>query len=222
MADDKSFIIDPLTCLCKVALLHFMPEKTKLAISHHVLYIQGYSYYQWLERMKNGDNRIDISNLNTPFLKAIKWYINESQIKVQLDSETSNSIKTITEFTILGLIKLQKCTYYNDLAIKIILQYFINMLSDALNNTWDENKYISTEKNNHNSSVDKNNNILSDKIKLNFEAHTINSIAKMLTDADKFKNSSEDVFALVDCVHQLLINRDTNFVKLMREINTIL
>ncbi len=211
MADDKNFIIDPLTCLCKVALLHFMPEKTKLAISHHVLYIQGYSYYQWLERI--GHNRIDISNLNTPLLKAIKWYIMDSDDKVSLDIETNNNIRTITNFAIMGLIKLQNCTYYNDLAINIILQYFINMLSDALENKWDETRCIS---------IEKNNNVLSDKIKTNFDAQTINSIAKMLTDAEKIKNSNDDVIALTDCAHRLLINRDTNFVKLMREFNTIL
>lgn len=213
MSDDKNFIIDPLTSLCKVALLHFMPEKTKLAIGHHVLYIQGYSYYQWIERMTNGHNRIDISNLNTPLLKAIKWYIMDSDEKVQMDIETNKSMRTITEFAIMGLIKLQRCTYYSDLAINIILQYFINMLSDALDNKLDENKCIS---------IEKNNNILSDKIKVNFDTQTVNSIAKMLSDAEKIKNSNDDVIALTDCVHRLLINRDTNFIKLMREFNTTL
>ncbi|XWV26651.1 hypothetical protein QJ857_gp0409 [Tupanvirus soda lake] len=214
MADDKTYIIDPLTSLCKVALLHFMPGKTKLAISHHVLYVQGYSYYQWLERMKNGDSRIDISNLNTPFLKAIKWYIlDDCPEKAAMDKELTNSIRTITHFTILGLSKLQNCTYNNDPAIKIILQYFINLLRDALDNIWSEDKCVK---------MDNNNNILSDKIKNNYEAHTINSIAKMLSDADKIKNSQEDVMALIDCAHQLLINRDTTFVKLMKEVNTTL
>lgn len=213
MADDKSYIIDPLTALCKVALLHFMPERTRLAISHHVLYVQGYSYYQWLERMKNGDSRIDISNLNTPFLKAIKWYILDNSEKAAMDEELANSIKTITEFTIRGLMKLQNHTYNNDNAIKIILQYFINLLSEALDGIWKEESSVK---------MDHNNNILSDKIKNNYEAHTINSIAKMLSDADKIENSQEDINALIDCAHKLLINRDTVFVKMMKEINTTL
>ncbi len=60
MTDDKSYIIDPLTSLCKVALLYYFPEKTKLAINHHVLSIQTYSIYQCLERKINRDSRIDI------------------------------------------------------------------------------------------------------------------------------------------------------------------
>lgn len=213
MADDKNYIIDPLTSLCKVALLHFMPEKTKLAINHYVLHVQEYSYSQWFERKYNGDSRIDISNLNTPFIKAIKWYILENSEKISMDKDFFDSIKTITHFTISGLNKLQNCTYNNDPAIKIILQYFINILRDAINDVWNEDKCVK---------MDNNNNILSDRIKNNFDAHTINSIAKMLDDADKNKNSQDDVNTLIDCAHQLLTNRDIVFVKLMKEVNTIL
>lgn len=212
MTDEKTYIIDPLTALCKVALLHFMPEKTKLAISHHVLYIQGYSYYQWIERMKNGDSRVDISNLNTPFIKAIHWYILDGSMKANMDEETSQSLKDITLYAIMGLIKLQNHTYQTDAAIKIILQYFINMLRSALNNYWNIDECVKIE----------GHNILSDKIKNNFESHTINSIAKMLKDADKIENSQEDVHALIDCAHKLLINRDSTFSKMMKEINTVL
>lgn len=212
MTDEKTYIIDPLTALCKVALLHFMPEKTKLAISHHVLYIQGYSYYQWIERMKNGDSRIDISNLNTPFIKAIHWYILDGSMKAHMDEETSQSLKNIASYAIMGLIKLQNYTYQADAAIKIILQYFINMLRSALDNYWSIDECVKIE----------GQNILSDKIKNNFESHTINSIAKMLKDADKIENSQEDVHALIDCAHKLLINRDSTFAKMMKEINTVL
>lgn len=214
MTDDKNFIIDPLTSLCKVALLYFMPDKTKLAINHHVLYIQYYNYYQWLERMKNGDSRVDISNLNTPFLKAIKWYILEKDNpeKAVMDEETHQSIKIITQFAIKGLKKLQNQTYNTDEAIKIILQYFINILKNALDDVWIEDICVGM---NHNS-------ILSDKIKNNYEAHTINSIAKMLNDAEKLGNAQQDIDVLIDCAHKLLINRDAIFVKLMKDINTTL
>lgn len=213
MTDDKSYIIDPFTSLCKVALLHFMPERTKLAINHHVLYVQGYSYYQWIERMKNGDSRVDISNLNIPFLKAIKWYIIENTEMASMDKDTIESIRIITHFAIKGMLKLQNCTYHNDNTIKIILQYFINLLRDSLNGIWHEENCVK---------IDNHTNILSDKIKNNFDPHMINSIAKMLSDADSFEDSQEDINALIDCAHRLLINRDTVFVRMMKEINTTL
>lgn len=210
MTDDKSYIIDPLTSLCKVSLLYFMPEKTRLAINHHVLSIQEYSSYQWLERMKNGDNRKDISNLNAPFFKAIKWYILESTDRANLDEETSLSIRIITQFAIKGLTKMKNNTYNSDISIKLIIQYLINMLTCALQDNWTEDNYIKPD----------NNGILSDKIKNNFETHTINSIAKMLNDCNKIEGSNEDINVLIECVHKLLINRDLIFVKMMKDINT--
>lgn len=210
MTDNKKYIIDPLTTLCKIALLYFMPENTKLAIDYHILHIQEYNYYQWIERMKNGDNRIDLANLNSPIIKAIKWYIIENDDKVQLDELTDQSIKIITKYSIKGLIKLQ-LMYIDDISINIILQYFINLLSNALNDKWDETKIVKD-----------NNNVLTDKIKTNFESNIINSISKMFLDADQNETSINDVNTLAECIHKLLINRDNIFLKLMKDVNTIL
>jgi len=214
MVDDKSYIIDPLTSLCKVALLHFMEEGTKLAINHYVLYIQGNTYYQWIERTKNRDSRFDISNLNTPFLKAIKWYLLDGTEKIPMDEQMSESIKIITKYSILGLQKLQNYTYQEDISIKIILQYFINMLRNAINGNWTEENCVKPDIS--------TNSVLADKIKYYIDPQTINSIAKMLMDAEKMSESEKDMKALIDCAHQLLINRDTNFVRLMKEVNTTL
>lgn len=212
MTDNKSYIIDPLTCLCKLSLLCFMHDKTRLAINNHVLYIQGYSCYQWIERTLNGDNRFDISNLIIPITKAIKWYLVENPEKVIMDETMVSSIKTITQYAIRGLTKLLDTTYNKDTAIKIIIQYYINLLKNALKNIWNEEDCFKLE----------NNSILSDKIKTNFETSTVNSIATMLHDAENVKKSQEDVIAFVKCAHQLLVNRDQAFVKLMQEFNTTL
>ena len=213
MIDDKSYIIDPLTCLCKIALLHYMPDGTKLAISHHILHIQEYTYSQWLERMKNGDSRRDISNLNTPLLKAIKWYIIENSEKVEMNKELQSSMETIAQYATKGLVKLQNRTYHTDKGIKIILQYFINLFRDAFSNDWNDNATVK---------ADSDSSILTEKIKNNFDANTINSFAKMLRDAEKMGKSPEDINALIDCSHKLLINRDSVFVKLMKDVNTTL
>lgn len=211
MTENKKYIIDPLTTLCKIALLYFMPINTKLAIDYHILHIQEYNYYQWIERMKNGDTRNDLANLNTPLIKAIKWYIIENNDKVQLDEITNESIQIITKYSIKGLIKLQ-LMYNDDISINIILQYFINLLSDAINDKWNESKIVK----------DIHNSVLTDKIKNNFESNIINSISKMFIDADKSETSKNDINTLAECVHKLLINRDTIFLKLMKDINTIL
>lgn len=213
MADDKLYIIDPLTTICKIALLHFMPEGTRLTISNHVMGIQQYTYSQWFERMKNGDTRRDIANLNTPFIKAMKWYVLEGPEMAIMDEETINNIRTICEFTIKGLQKMQNTTYVNRKGTKIILQYYINMIRDALSGNWKDENIIK---------FDTDNILLSDKIKNNFESNIINSISKMLIDASKIEKSIEDVNALIECSHKLLLNRDVIFSKIMRGINTTL
>lgn len=213
MLNDKTFIIDPLTTICKVALLHFMPEGTKLSIGHYTLCIQEYNYGQWLERMKNGDSRRDIVMLHIPFLKAIKWYIIESNEKAQMDKGLAESIRNIVQYTIRGLSKLQNSTYHTDNGIKIILQYFINMFNDAINNNWSDEKIVPLDHPNEP-------NILTEKIKNNIDPQIIHSISKMLRDANEMKDSPDDIKVLVDCIHNLLINRDNMFVKMMRNINT--
>lgn len=211
MTDDKSYIIDPLTCICKTALIYFFSEGTRFAIEHHVLYIQDYNYLQWIKRMKNGDTRVDISKLNVAYQKAMMWYVLDNEEKLEMDEELNESIRQIVQFSIRGLKKIQNTTYKEDTAIKIILQHFINMMNDALDNRWDSERYIS---------MGNTNNILSDQIKNNLDPKIINSIAKTLTDAEQLKTSEKDSKAMVKCVHELLSNRDTEFSKLMKDVNT--
>lgn len=223
MSDDKNYILDPLTCLCKVALLHFMPEKTKLAIGKHVLIIQTNNYVQWFERFINGDERKDISNLNNPFIRAIKWYILDGPDKAVMDDGTAESIKIITHFAILGLFKLQNCTYNDDLTIKIVLQYFMNILRDALDGVWKDNTVVKFD----------DRNIISERIKYNFDSDNIKSISSILLDAaknidpdkkcsdeEKTKKQQENVMTLVKCANDLLETNDNIFVDLMKTINT--
>lgn len=210
--NDKNYILDPLTCLSKIALLYFMPEKSKLAIGHHVLYLQKYSWTQWIERKKNGDNRNDLSKLDIPITKAVMWYLVINPSKIDLDEEFEKTIKKITEFTIKGLLKLQQYTYQDDKAIKIILQYFINILRNALNGEWDDNICVI---------IEDNSSVLTDKIKENLESQTFNFIAKILSDCDN-NECRDNIDTLIECAHKLLLNRDNNFVKMMKNINTIL
>lgn len=213
MSDDKNYIIDPLTCICKLALLHFMPVKTKLAINQHTLHIHEYSCYQWIERIKNGDSRKDLSHLSASIFKATQWYIVKSKEYVELDDITRTSIRNISEFSVKGLQKLQKSTYHEDTPTVIILQYLINMLSDALKNEWDGTKYIESQINNEKT--------ISEKIKSNFDSGVINSISKMLTDAENNSNN-DDIVAIIECVHKILMNKDVIFNNMMKKINTTL
>lgn len=210
MSDDKLCILDPLTCVCKLALLHFMPDKTKLSVSSHVLTIQEPTCYQWIERFKNGDIRLDISHLNGSLFKCLQWYVIESPDRMPLSQKTLDSIRTIVEYAIKGLLKLQTGVYRDHQPVRIIIQYFINMINDALDGVWDETRYIHLDVRSS----------LSERIKACVDEQIIQSIASMLLDASRMNHGN--VNAIVDCVHQILSNRDVVFVRMMREVNTIL
>jgi hypothetical protein len=211
MTEEKTFIIDPLTSVCKISILYFMPPGTKLSIYRHKLGIQEYHSYQWIERIKNGDCRLDIANLYYPIFKAIKWYLLDNTEKVFMDEETKKNIQVIFSFAIKGLEKMMNFTYYDDISIRIILQYLINLIKDAIEGIWNEARYI----------IPENSGILGERVKNNFDAQTINSIAKMLIDCETIDNSPHDVKILVDCIHKLLINREISFSRLLKSINNI-
>lgn len=213
--EEKSYIIDPLTLLCKLALLSFMPEGTKLRISNHILHIQEVGYMQGAIRMIHGDTRRDISYMNMPLIKAIKWYIIKGDDRIiPSDDSLLEELRTISYFAIKGLQKIQSSTYNDDIGIKIIIQYFINLLSNAMNNTWSEDEIVK------NNSSDTLGSIIADTIKYNYDPNTIKSISKMLSDADQKGTSSHNVNALTECIHKILVNRDTEFVALMKDIHT--
>lgn len=209
MSDTKQYILDPLTTICKLALLHFLPEGTKLSIGYHVLHIQENSMLQWVERMRNGDTRCDLSYLLPPIVKGIKWYIldiSDDNIKQQ----TYQSIRKIAVFSIKGLEKMQKYTYEKDPTMQIIIQYLINLFRDSLEDKWDDDKLCMIE----------HDNILSEKIRSNIDQDMISSISKMLVDASNFVSMQNNIKAMVECTHKLLLNRDEIFVNMMKEINT--
>ena len=176
MSDEKNCIMDPLTVLCKLALIYFMPDGTKLSINHYVLHLQEHTYYQCIERIINGDSRKDISHLYPPILKAIKWYILESDEQVQMDDQMKKDMMIIVKYSIKGLQKLQENTYENDVSVKLILQYFVNLLRDASNGIYSDDNTLK---------IIGETNVLSNTIKNKYNPDVIKSIANMMKDADK-------------------------------------
>lgn len=223
MSVDKKYIIDPFNCLCKIALLYFYPNKTRLSISNHVLYIQEHIYYQGLQRLINRDIRTDISSLNLPIYKFLKWYILDGPEKIEMHQQMQSDMRTIVKFAILGLKKMKDTIYSNDDTLQIVLQYLITMMNYAIENKWDEDQIVKSTYTN----------ILSEKIKHNIDSNVVDSVCKNLVDANTLtkkiddidpnsKNIKDNVNILTTCVHDILKLRDTAFIDLMKQITTTL
>lgn len=185
------YVTDPLVCLCKLAILSFMPPGTKLAFTDHVINIQGHTRYQWLERSLSRDSRADISLLNTPIASAIKYYLLE---------EPSEDTLTLTKYAIKGLIKMRDETYTDSTSVQLVLQYYVNHLTAALEGRWLETDLLATPTR----LVVLDNPSYSD---------TARTVARMLTDADQKGRVPGDARALITCTHSLLRSRDTAFVE---------
>ena len=187
------YITDPLVCLCKLAILSFMPPGTKLAFGEHVIHIQGYTRYQWIERSLSRDSRADISLLNTPIASAIKYYL--------IDDPSEDTL-TLTRYAIKGLVKMRDDTYADAASVRLVLQYYINHLTAALEGRWLESELLATQT----CHVELDNPSYAD---------TTRTVARMLTDADQRDRVPGDARALITCTHSLLRSRDAAFVQIV-------
>jgi len=109
-------IIDPLTCLIRLAMLEFKPINTKISIKNNRITYNDPNILQGALRWTNGDNRADIHNIYNPILKAIQWYEPENE-----------DIKNIFKYAVKGLEKL-KMSYEENSIISHSIEYYITFI----------------------------------------------------------------------------------------------
>ncbi len=125
----KCVIIDPLTCIIKLALINYYPLGTKLSINNNTINFCSGGYLQGIYRFIYGDGREDLHNLYNPICKAIKWYY----------TENDDNITYLFDLARRGLVQL-KSTYPSNNTIQYTLDHYIDIIktkkileSDAMN-----------------------------------------------------------------------------------------
>ena len=103
IANEKNHVIEPVTCMIRLAMLSFKPYGTKIGIFDNSIYIQEPSVLQGPIRWLSGDNRNDIHFLLDPINKALERY----------NIQDSDSVKNIYTLAMKGLLKLKK-SYSNN------------------------------------------------------------------------------------------------------------
>jgi hypothetical protein len=202
----KNCILDPITCLCKLALLYFYPD-AKLRINDNALEIQEPSVYRTIVRIKYSDSREDIFYLHQPIIRAIQWYLHTNEKNAQINEDTKNNIINITKFAIKGLVELQKT--YKCGNVVLTLQYYIIILQNAIAGTFNE---ITTYQ------IEDSDVTIAEKIKQDFQE--LNDISNMLNSAENQKNNPEKLNNYLNFIRNSLEIRDTNFRKIVVMINT--
>ncbi len=140
---DDSQILDPLTCLIKLALLNFKKTGTKLSIYNNSIYFQESSFLQGPIRLYSGDNRNNLHNLGQPLLKATEWYnphltINLKLIYLKAISGLELLINTYKQNNGDTSLIIYTITYYKDILINVLNNTNIN--NTNINNTNINNK----------------------------------------------------------------------------------
>ena len=121
-------IIEPLSCLIRIAILEFKPLGTKISINNNRIQYNDPNVFQGALRWSNGDNREDIHNIFNPIMKACEWFDTEDEI-----------IKNIFLFSIKGLDKLKK-SYNINSTISHSITYYKNYINDKISTNKKENK----------------------------------------------------------------------------------
>jgi len=143
-------LLDPLSTMCKLISLNFMDTNTKLSIQNHILSLQEPKNYQFLVRFYYGDDKSNISELYSAIIRIIKWYLeptyyendkNESNLNLY-EIAQSNELIQMTKYLISAFKKLQET--YKDVSKSgntiLAMQFFINILNDGLNDSFNDDK----------------------------------------------------------------------------------
>lgn len=204
----KKQILDPLSCLCKIAILTFYNKGTKISIKNNIILFSQADNIQWIKRAYYGDGKNDISTLYNPILKAIDWYILNRDEDINIEP-----IKNIIKYAIIGLDKLQS-TYENGNVI-LAIKFLKNNLNMCLNDnfTIDDFVFINEIKNTENV-------INYDKIKKIWTNEKINIISNQLDIINKNIEVPDSLEHLLKSINAQLMDIDTRFQNLVENMNT--
>lgn len=127
--NDKKIILEPFSCLCRLALLKFKPENTKICIHNNGIYFLESDVFQGIIRTYYGDKREDLHNLYAPIMKCFEWF-----------SKDNSNNKYIYELSVEGLKKFLN-TYDKNSIIYHTLTHYITIIEEYL----DDNDNIEKE-----------------------------------------------------------------------------
>jgi hypothetical protein len=113
---------DPLTTVCKLALLGFYPENTKMSFYDNNIYIQPPVMTQGMSRYYYGDSKKDLQQLLKPIVHCVNKYVLKND---------DNFVKNIMTLCVDGIKLLQK-TYKTNKPIVLMLQSYIDLIIDSL------------------------------------------------------------------------------------------
>ena len=87
---NKNLILEPLSCVLRIILLHYKEKGTKISIVDNGISYNSPSVVQGFFRSWYGDKREDLHNLCSPLIYFTKWYPKENDFFKGLYKECEN------------------------------------------------------------------------------------------------------------------------------------
>lgn len=131
----KTFILDPLSVIVKLAILSNKPVGTKLLIQNNIIYFQEPGPFQSLCRIVYKSNKTDLQFLYNPINISCLHFLSKQIV------EKTPRIKNLFLCAQNGLKKLIE-TYKSCSIITITLNYYYAILTNHINQTYNENMFI--------------------------------------------------------------------------------
>jgi hypothetical protein len=195
-------LLEPLTCIIRLAMLNFQEIGTKIAIYNNRISSQHPNIMQGAKRWVYGNKRNELHHLYKPILISLKYY----------DRSNQSDISTIFDYAVGGLENLTQTysEHENDIVCHSIKLY---------------REILSATKKNKQARVDVETQLREDDITLPlyeqfnqlWNERLISIIAALLQEAEDAKDTGEEdgLNALLNAIDQLLQTKENSSVKLI-------
>ncbi len=193
---DKKSILDPLTCLTRLAILSFKQPGTKISVSENRISYNEPCIFQGPLRWTYGDKRGDLHNLYNPIKKSLLWYDKKDKM-----------INGIMKFSIHGLNNLKR-SYDPNSIITHSLDHYITLLEKG--NEVDDEEEANT---------------IYDNLRKLWTEREILIIYNLLLELDeckKNKDSREKINSFINSIDSILNMKEDYVNSLVHESTTIL
>ncbi len=195
----KNYVLDPLTCIVRCAILSFKPIGTKLSISQNKITFVDPNILQGTIRWTYGDKREDLHNIYNPIIKSTQWY-----------KPSNPDILNIFVLAKKGLEKLKK-SYEENSIITHSLSLYINILDLFINSNCDAINTLNPK--------EENDNKIYKELKLLWSDSQISIVNNILLQMEKDSINRIEWFQALDTI---LNSKEKNVYEIIRKNTTTL
>lgn len=132
----KSFILDPLSVIVKLAIIGNKPIGTKILIQNNIISFQEPGYFQGISRIFYKSNKTDIQYLFNPIYLACVTFLSKTYV-----TDVDDRIKSLFNCAQKGIKRLME-TYKNCSIINLVLTYYYTIITYFIENQPTTNIFI--------------------------------------------------------------------------------